>query len=187
MNKRSALSVSPLIGTTGALAVAVVLAVAATDGTYALWRVSEPVPGAVITAGSAALSLTNPSRIQAQELYPGQSVTGEFTVSNTGTVPLELQVDALTWPAAGASTVQQALAGSLTVSIWADAGAGCATIPDAPAWSGSFTSSPGTLDVTLDSQARQNMCLAAELATDAPSAAQGGSLNVHLTLGGVQQ
>lgn len=174
--------------TSAGLAVAVLLAVLASGGTYALWRVEQPLPGAVITAGNAALDLTDPTTLATQQqLYPGQTVSGEFIAHNTGTVPLALRVDSLTGPATAADPAGQAFADALSVHVWAVTGTGCDITPPPGAWVGTVSSAPGGLGVTVEPDAVQPMCLAATLAVEAPSATQGGSVDLQLTLGGVQQ
>lgn len=184
MKNRLFLSSSNLAKSAIAVCLAVLFAVVAAGGTYALWSDSTTVPGATISAGSATISVTSPTGIAGQQLYPGQSATAEFTVQNIGDVPLALRVDALTWPSAVGSPEQQAFADSVTVSVWPKTGDICSATPPASAWTSA--SSSNSLGVQLARGAVQQLCITAALALDAPNTAQGGSLDFHLTLGGVQ-
>jgi hypothetical protein len=121
------------------------------------------------------------------ELYPGESAIGRFDLHNTGSVPLELSVEALGWSSAGATPAQVAVAGALTVSLWPASAQGCAGAPPAAAWSGTLGSAPASLGTVLTRDAVQTLCLSARLAPDAPSAAQGGAIDLQLTVGGTQQ
>lgn len=105
-------------------------------------------------------------------------------MQNTGTVALDLRVNSLAWPSAAGTPEQQAFADSMTVSVWPKTGNACSTPPPASAWTGA--SSSNSLGVQLGRGAVQNLCITAALSLDAPNTAQGGSLDFHLTLGGVQ-
>ena len=184
MKNRLLLSSSNLAKSAFAISLAVFFAVLAAGGTYAVWSDSATVPGATITAGSATLTVTSPVALASPALYPGDSVTDEFTVQNTGTVALDLRVDTLTWPTAAGAPEQQAFANAVTVSVWPKTGATCSTTPPASAWT---PASPfNSLGVQLEVGAVQHVCITAALALDAPNTAQGGSLDFRLTLGGVQ-
>ncbi|WP_229741980.1 TasA family protein [Kocuria dechangensis] len=176
-----------LLQAAAALGTAVLLAVAAAGGTYALWSSSGTVPGAVITSGSASLAVTAPATLDRAELYPGEAAAGQFDVQNTGSVPLELRMDALTWSSTGATGAQAAVAGALTISVWPASGQGCAATPPTQAWTGIVGGTPKTLGVVLAQEAVQTLCLSAQLAPEAPSAAQGGAVDLQLTVGGTQQ
>lgn len=181
------LRVPSLLTTAAALAVAVVLAVAGAGGTYALWSTQRSVPGGVITTGSAALAVTGATTMSMGQLYPGQTSSGELVVTNTGTVPLRLRVDALSSPAATAGSPDQALAAALTMRLWASTGTGCTTLPVTPAWTGKAGAAPGELGLVLNPGAAQSLCSALTLDPDTPSTAQGATTSVTLVLGGVQQ
>ncbi|WP_396414046.1 TasA family protein [Kocuria rhizosphaerae] len=178
---------SRLRSTTCAVAAAVGVAVAVGGGTYAGWNDREALAGGVVvTAGTAGLSVTAPTGLDAGRLYPGRSVSAGFSVHNTGTVPLDLRVAALSWPSAGAPADRTALAGASTVHLWPDTGEGCGPVPATPAWTGTFAAPAGDLGVSVAGGAGQAMCLAVALAADAPDVAQGATVDVSLTLGGVQ-
>ena len=167
-----------------AILLAVFFAIVAAGGTYALWSDSSTVPGATISSGSATLTATNPAGLTSTALYPGDFVTDEFTVQNTGSVALALRVDALTWPSATGDPEQQAFAEAVTVSVWPKTGVTCSSAPPASAWTA--VSSSNLLGVQLARGSVQQLCVTTALALDAPNTAQGGSLDFHLTLGGVQ-
>lgn len=172
--------------TAAALAVAVVLAVVGATGAYALWSAQRSVPGGVITTGSAGLVVSGATAMSAAQLYPGQSSTGELTVTNTGTVALGLRVDAVTSSAATGSP-SQALTNALTMRLWPKTGTGCTTPPATPAWTGRVGSPGGDLGLVLPAGGSQPLCLGLTLEATAASTAQGATTSLALLLGGVQR
>lgn len=178
---------SHLIKTSVILAAVVTLAISVTGGTYALWHAQVSLPGAVITAGHASLNIDGPYGLGSEQLYPGQTASAPFAVTNTGTVPLALRVDSLTGPDEQAPLDQQDFTRSLTVHIWAHTGEGCTTAPSELGWSGAVGSFSEKLVIVVDKGMTQPMCLAATLDTQAPATVQGVSLDLQLTVGGVQQ
>ena len=149
-----------------------------------MWTEKASTPGATISAGSANLAVTSLTGLASQQLYPGQSATAEFTAQNTGDVPLALRVDALTWPSAAGDPEEQAFANSVTVNVWPKTGDTCSATPPESAWTPALSSN--SLGVQAARGAAQQLCVTATLALDAPNTAQGGSLDFHLALGGVQ-
>lgn len=178
---------SRFLKTSVGVALAVLLVLVAAGGTHAMWNTRVEVPGAVIAAGNSEIRIDGPEVPELGQLFPGESRSHDFTVHNTGTVPLALRVDTLTWPDSQSSLAQQAFARALEVSIWPDAGTGCTTTPPVPAWTGTVPAGTGELGVTVESGDTQVMCLSATLAPDAPSQAQDAQIDLQLTVGGVQQ
>ena len=187
MTPRQFPSLSSLLTTAMALALAVVLAVAAAGGTYALWNTQQGVGGGVITTGSAALTVTGATALPTTGLYPGQTTTGELAVTNIGTVPLRLRLDGLATPATTAGGSAAVFATALRISLWPKTGTTCAVPPAHPAWSGRVGAPATDLGLTLHPGTTQAFCLAVTLPPEAPSGAQGGSAALDLSLGGVQQ
>lgn len=187
MMKHLPLTPCSLLTTALALAVAVVLAVAAAGGTYALWNTQTSVPGGMISTGSAELTVTGATGMSLARLYPGQTTTGELAVTNTGSVALRLRVDALTSTAATAGGAGQAFAGALRASLWPRTGTGCPATAPAGSWSGAVGSPAADLGLTLAPGSTQPLCWAVTLSETAPPQAQGGSVALELALGGLQQ
>jgi hypothetical protein len=187
MTTRQPLTASSLLTTALALAVAVILAVVAAGGTFALWHTQRTVPGGVVTTGSAELAVTGATGMSLAQLYPGQTTTGQVTVTNTGTVPLGLRVDAVTTPAATAGGAAEAFAGAVRVNLWAKTATGCPATAPARAWTGVVGAPGKDLGLTVGPGSAQVLCLAVTLAPDAPTAAQGATVPLSVALGGVQQ
>lgn len=179
-------SSSNFLTTAGVLGLAVLLTLALSGGTYARWGAQVELPAATITAGNAEMSIEHPSIPTTGQAYPGQAVRTAFTVNNTGTVPLDLQVASLTWLPRQPSASQQALADNLTLDIWPVTGDHCGTPPSPPSWSGTLSSPPEELGVIVDPGAAQSMCLATTLQLTAPDSVQGVSITVEVTVEGIQ-
>lgn len=71
---------------------ALVLGLGAAGGTLALLSAERTIPGATITAGSLGLSVNGGSTatIGGYSISPGSPHARTFTVTNTGTVPVEI-------------------------------------------------------------------------------------------------
>lgn len=149
------------------LAVAVSIGLIGTSGTYAYLNTSaNATPVSTISAGTAALTVGSQS-LNWSALAPGNSVTGTFTITNTGDVPLILSA-AIAATATGSSTTNP-----FTVSV---ANGAC------PA-SGTPT---GTLNSTLAAGASTSACLVVTLPTNAPASAQSTNVAITATISGVQ-
>ena len=161
------------------------LAVLATGGTYALWNKSATIAGATVTAGAATLQIASPLSMSPIRLYPGHTTYGTFVVTNTGNVPLSLNVQSITGVASNSFTQ------SLTAAV-AVAGAG-ATVADCPAiasypWS-MISTAPiaGTLGSILGVGASTTLCVSTTLGSNAAASAQSQTIPVFtLTIGGSQ-
>ena len=179
------LSIRTLLKALAAATAGLCLAMLATGGTYALWNKSATIPGGTVSAGEAALQITFPLAMDPTRLYPGLTTYGTFVVTNTGTVPLLLNVQSLTGVTSNSFTQ------SLTVAV-AVAGGG-ATVADCPAiasypWS-KISTAPiaGTLGSTLGAGASTTLCVSTTLASNAPAAAQSQTVPAFtLTIGGSQ-
>lgn len=162
------------------LAGVVLFAVATAGGTLAMWTAQADVPGATVTAGNASLAIEAPGDLDTTQLYPGQTATTSFSVHNTGTVPLGLRVDSLTW------ANRSELAAAVTVRVWEQTAAGCERPAENLAWS-SREPAAGGLGITINPGANQPMCLAGTMSPTAPSSVQGAVDQLQLTVEGAQQ
>ncbi|MEO7348932.1 MAG: hypothetical protein ABIW32_03595 [Terrimesophilobacter sp.] len=94
--------VRSMLLTSGFITLAVALGVSSAGVSYATWVDSEPVSGGTITAGTLDLTiadsvgndLTNStlSGVAWSQLLPGDVVSQQVSVTNTGTTPLALTV-----------------------------------------------------------------------------------------------
>ncbi|MBH0109765.1 hypothetical protein I6E81_06260 [Salinibacterium sp. NG22] len=149
------------------LTIAVSLGLVGTGGTYAYLNSSvTTTPGSTISAGTAALTVGNQT-LNWSALAPGKSVTGTFTITNTGDVPLVLSA-AIAATATGSSTTNP-----FTISV---ANSACPT-------SGAPT---GTLSSTLAAGASTSACLVVTLPANAPASAQSTNVAITATISGVQ-
>lgn len=165
-------SSSRLLLTATGVAGLVLVSVAASGGTLAMWTPQAEVPGATVTAGNAEMSIAAPVGLDTTQLFPGQSVAAPFFVHNSGTVPLSPRVDTLAWANPGPLT------DAVSAQVWADTDSDCA----APA--GNIANPPA---VTIAPGASQPMCLAVTLSPTAPDTTQGAVADLQLTLEGAQQ
>ncbi|MBH0129956.1 TasA family protein [Salinibacterium sp. NK8237] len=149
------------------LAIAVSLGLVGTGGTYAYLNSSvTTTPGSTISAGTAALTVGNQT-LDWSALAPGKSVTGTFTITNTGDVPLTLSA------AIAAKMTPSSTANPFTISV---ANGACPT-------SGTPT---GTLNSTVAAGASTSACLVVTLPADALATAQSASAAITATITGVQ-
>ena len=154
-----------VMGTAGAVASAVVIAVAISGGSYALWVDADSASAGAVSTGSAKLSITqNVSSALWSNMLAGESVRQQFTVTNTGTVPLTLAGSAVT----GTTNVQVRLA--------------TGTCPGTALPGTSATVTPTALG-TLASGATRTVCLEVRLQAGAPI---GTSSSVSVTIAGTQ-
>jgi hypothetical protein len=162
---------------------ALVIALGATGGTYAYFTdLASPPADATVVAGNAALSITG-SPVTLSGLYPTATRYAAVTVTNTGSIPLQLRVDALTGP-----TTPTAFSSSLTVGAGiASSTANCTNGSTASTWTGTFASAPaGSLGVTLAAGSSAIVCVSTTMSASAASTAQSASAGYTLTLGGRQ-
>ncbi|MGV8852217.1 MAG: TasA family protein [Rhodoglobus sp.] len=174
-HKRRSASSSAQIGTAtfGAvkaaaiLAIAVALGLVGTGGTYAYLNSSATAtPGSSISAGTAALTVGSQS-LTWSALAPGKSVTGTFTITNTGDVPLVLSATIAT------TMTPSATANPFTITV-ADGACPSSGVPS------------GSLSSTLAAGATTSACLVVTLPTNAPSSAQSASAAIAASIVGVQ-
>lgn len=154
-----------VMGTSGVVAGAIVVAVAISGGSYAMWVDADTTAAGSISSGSANLSITqNVNAALWGNMLAGESVRQQFTVTNTGTVPLTLAGSAVT----GTTQVQARFASG--------------TCPVSAIGGTSATVSPTALG-PIAAGATRTICLEISLQAAAPV---GTSSSVVLTLGGTQ-
>ncbi|MBF4633517.1 hypothetical protein ITJ38_03765 [Agreia pratensis] len=177
----------PSLPITIASALVLLLCVAGTAGTQATLQASASTSdrSVVISAGSADLSLS-PLSLDTTSLYPGLTLVGPVTVTNTGNVPLQLGVAGLTMPSGSAAN---ALSDSLVVGVRTVPSASSCTAANAsPVWSGSAASAPaGSIGSTLPKSTSQILCVSVTLPINAPAESQGKSASgISLRISGTQ-
>lgn len=90
-------SLGGVMKTCGAITGAIIVAVGISGGSFALWVDADSASAGTVSSGSASLSITqsvNPALWG--NMLAGESVRQQFTVTNTGTVPLTLAGSAST-------------------------------------------------------------------------------------------
>lgn len=149
------------------------LSVVGTTGTYALLSASASTSSTVISSGTAELTVSSLT-LATESLYPGRTLHGVTTVTNTGDIPLVLQVSGLTAPQ-GASP--NALAQALIIGVGSSSSAeACASGSVTPTWSGTFAAATaGPIGTTVPVGASQVLCISVALPLSAPAASQGKS------------
>ncbi|CAD5994917.1 hypothetical protein [Agreia sp. COWG] len=168
-------------------AIVILFIVAGTSGTQALLRASAPTSNqsVVISAGTADLSLSTLS-LDTSSLYPGLTVVGTVTVSNTGSVPLSLGVSGLSMPSGSSAN---ALSQSLIVGVRpVSSTSPCTAATASPTWTGSASSAPaGSIGSRLDTSSPTVLCVSVTLPLNAPAASQGQSATgIQLRISGTQ-
>jgi len=154
------------IKATAVLAIAVTIGLAGTGGTYAYLNSSAMASSSsMVSAGTAALAV-GPQSLNWSALAPGDSVTGTFTITNTGDVPLVLS-------ATIAATIAPAIASPFTISV----ANGVCLASGVPA---------GTLNSTLAASSTTSACLVVTLPVNAPANAQSASAAIAVSISGVQ-
>lgn len=162
-----------------ATAGAVLVAVLAAGGTYALWDGSMQMEPGTVTSGNTGLTINDvPSYaiggLDTSTLYPGRSVitAAPLTVENTGTTPLAVTPGTVTF-----ANPSSPLASELVVAV--RQAAVCTPTPfgSTPVSFTSFTLQPG---------ASATICVEVQLKATAPAAVQGISLGFTAPLVGTQ-
>jgi hypothetical protein len=170
------------LGGIAAIVLALVIGALATGGTYALWNAGAGVGGARISAGTAALSVSPIAAVPTTALYPGLTIYGTYTVSNTGDAPLAIRVASLAGPA-----TPTAFSAALTVSAGLTSAA-CTTGVVLP-WSGTFAAAPagGAGATAVPAHGTATLCVAVTLPQATGTAARGlAAASFTLVLDGVQ-
>jgi len=179
--KVAARPVQSLFATAGLFAAAVLLALGATGGSYALWNDNVETPGAKISTGSIGLTIEgqntyNVSGLTITQLLPDRSVVTPTTLAlaNTGTVPLSVTLGATQF-----SNTSTALSNSLVVAVRQQSA--CATTPD-----GQDLVSL-TAPIVLAVGQTVPICVEIGLREDAPASIQGEYATFSIPLVAVQK
>lgn len=170
---------------------AVVIAVGAAGGTYALWNASAPVPtSATLTAGTATVAITSALVLPTTRLYPGLTIYGPATIRNTGNATLRLTLTEL-----ARQTADSAFASALILTVGpAASAAACSAGTMTTELSMEFVSSPRisstsavSLGVILAPGESSVICVGVGLPATAAASAQGQSATTFtMQLAGVQ-
>jgi hypothetical protein len=162
-----------------ATAGAVLVAVLAAGGTYALWDGTMQMETGTVSAGNTGLTINNVTNyaitgLDVSTLYPGRSAitATPLTVRNTGTTPLAVTPGTVTF-----ANPSSPLASELVVAVRQAAVCTLTPYGSTPA---SFTS------FTLQPNATATICVEVQLKSTAPSAVQGLSLGFTAPLVGTQ-
>ncbi|HWU57409.1 MAG TPA: hypothetical protein VN045_01730 [Microbacteriaceae bacterium] len=166
--------------------VAVVVALSATAGSYALWNGTATVSGATITAGSSAITINGgaTASLAFGALGPGESAVTPLTIVNTGSTPVSL---AVTGTSIGTDAASLAVAPSLTATLTQVTDPTRCVTGLTGGQTGALTGFATTAaPVSLAKNASAILCLQLTLATTAPSAVQGQSAAFTMALTGTQ-
>lgn len=147
--------------------IAIAIALIGTGGTYAYLNSSATAaPASILSAGTSALTVGSQS-LNWSALTPGKSVTGTFSITNTGDVPLVLSATV------AATMTPSALADPFTISV-VNGACPASGVPS------------GSLNNTLAAGASTSACLVVTLPMNAPASAQSASAAITATISGVQ-
>ncbi|MGO4105966.1 TasA family protein [Leifsonia sp. YAF41] len=174
----AAFSIRSMSITALSLLAAVGLATAAAGGSYAYLNAAAPLSGGTVIAGTASLTIASPVQISTNKLYPGQSVYGSVTVTNTGNVALALDAKVT-----GSTPLSQELTIALRV---VSSASDCAATPVTPAWSVGTIPAPGLPAMgTLPAGSSAFLCVSAALPL-VTNAGQGQTTSFNVQLDGTQ-
>lgn len=161
---------------------ALVVGLAGTGSTYALWNGSKPIGAVSLTTGSVGLTVNGATSytvpgLTTTQLLPGLSAVSPtlLAIQNTGTTPLSVSVGAPTFSNPSSLLAQN---GNLVVSLFQSST--CSQAIDGSsvaAW---------TTPVVLAAGASITACLQMTLSPSAPASVQGLSATFTLPLSGVQ-
>ncbi|MEO7005590.1 MAG: hypothetical protein ABI065_01045 [Terrimesophilobacter sp.] len=163
---------------------AVLIALLATGGTYALWNGEATVPGGTMRAGAASFAVTPiPGQaLPTTALYPGLTIYGGYTATNTGDVPLALSVQSLS-----GSASPTAFSSALSIAVGAVGTPAECTAGFPVGWTGGFASPAGTLGLVLAAGQSTTLCLSVTLPVTAANGIQGSAApDFRVVIGGVQ-
>ena len=154
-----------IVGTTLAVAGAVVVAAAMSGGSYALWRDTAVIPAGTVQSGTIGLTVSGaPTATAWSNLLAGEAVRQSVTLTNSGTVGLTVS---------GAATT-----GSSSYEVRVVRGA-CPAV----ALTGTAASASATALGTLAAGALATVCVEVKLLS---TAAIGSIGSIAVTLSGTQ-
>jgi hypothetical protein len=164
------------LASAGAIFAGILIAVAGTTGSYALWNSAAPIADASITSGTLGITVKYGSGAAGStaaiptaawsSLLPGDFVGQEITVANTGNI---------------AATMTASLAATVPYEIRVAAGACPATLLTSPALTTSALNY-GTMPAGTSTVA----CVQVLLPTTAAAGVQGTSSPFTITINGTQ-
>lgn len=165
-----------MAGGTVAVTAAVILSLSTAGGTGAfLTSAAATAPGtSVITSGTAGLTVSALS-LSTAALYPGLTLYGAVTATNTGDVPLAIRVTGLNAPTSSSNALSQTLVVGVGAAAANDAAsvAACTAGSVTPGWTGTFASAAaGPIGSTLPAGASRVLCVSVALPLSAPSGSQ---------------
>ena len=183
--------VQTILTTAAMFGIAVVLAVIATGGTYALWNSKTAVNASTVTSGTTDFTINDVknytiSGLDMTKMLPGRSVTTAtpLVLKNTGYTPISITPGTIAFAAPSASTDSETFASNLTVvvkeAVVANGTTSCVVTP--------FGSTPAsyTTPIKLTSGQTRSICVEVRLSDNAPSSVQGKTATFTLNLEGVQ-
>jgi len=175
--------IQSLLATAALFAGAVLLALGATGGSYALWNDNVETPSASISTGSIGLTVqgvTNytVSGLTVTQLLPGRSVVTPTTLAlkNTGTVPLSITLGTTQFTA-----TSTALSNAINVAVRQQSACAITTTTANP--------NPVSLTAPIVLAVGQTVpiCVEVGLAANAPASVQGQNATFTLPLVAVQK
>ena len=179
--KRPFSPIRTILSPAGVFGGAILLAIAAATGTYAMWNAAAPVSGATIDSGTVGLTINGSQShsvdLTGTTLLPGRSVVQSTPLqfTNTGVTPLNVTSTGIVFTPASAA-VQPYLQVSLRLAVAAT----CTVTPEATPLPASIA--PVAFAI---GQTRQ-MCLEVRLLPTAPASLQGATANFTINLSAVQ-
>lgn len=168
--------------TTAAVAVAVLIGLSGAGVTYAFLNAKATLPGATITAGTAAIQINGSAAatLGNQTLSPNTPAVWAFTVGNTGSVKMDISA-AL---AATTSPAYASAARALLVPV-ANTAACTAGVAGTPAPLIGYTAPTSTMGI-IAAGGSQVYCLVVSLPAGTSSAGAGSPLSFTLTVAAAQ-
>lgn len=168
-----------IFGTTALFASAILVAIVAAGGTYAVWNTRTVVNGSTISAGSTELTINGSASyvvpgMDATKLLPGRSVISTpLTLLNSGSTATSVTLGALAFVNPGS-----ALASNLLVVV--RQAAVCEVTP--------YGTTPVSFSSPIVLNAGQStlVCLEARLSASAPASVQGTTATFTIPLNAVQ-
>lgn len=159
-----------LLASASAIAGASIIAVIAAGGTYALWDGASGISAATVHSGTTGLTVNNVASYPLSgavwsKLLPGDVVSQQVTVKNTGNVP---------------GTVSAVTSGSYSPLLVHVAKGNCPVAPSGPITGASSTVAPTNLGVFAADEAA-TVCLQVTMPSTVVDGVQGASQSFTVT------
>ncbi len=168
-----------MAGTAAGIGVSVVVALAATGGTYALWNDNKVIAPGQVNSGTVSLTINGVtnyaiSGLDVTKLLPGRSVitSTPLTVRNAGVTPLSVTPGSI-----GFTDPSGTLASQLVVAVRQATSCSLTPVGSTPA---SFSS------IVLTPNQTTTVCVEVQLKPTAPANVQGNTANFSVALNAVQ-